>query len=189
MKKILLFIIAAFLMPDAFSQYFNTSQVGMLMGSRTNLYSYGNTETRTEFFPSFFMTNGIIFNEYMAAGIGVGIEYLDRNLIPAFFDIRRSLRDNDVSPFFGLKMGYSFSTFKKERNGNHYFKKNGGFMLHPEMGVKIPLSERADLQFSVAYRFQELKTTNAHEIGNHTDKDVNKTNLNRLYFGMAIMFR
>ena len=34
MKKILFIILSAFLMPNAFSQYFNTTQIGMLMGNR-----------------------------------------------------------------------------------------------------------------------------------------------------------
>jgi len=65
---------------------------------------------------------------------------------------------------------------------------HGGFMFHPEMGVKVPLSEKADLLFTVAYRYQRMQTVGTQHYGmsyewRHTEK------MNRLSFGLAIMFR
>jgi len=186
-------------MPDVFAQYFNTTQISMLMGNRQVSESY-NYDARTEFFPSVTMTNGHIFNEYVAIGIGVGFEIFDRNLFPVFIDIRRTFWDKDISPFFAFKMGRSFSDFKKKHYENllltHppyyindvYYKRDGGLMVHPEMGVKITINENVDLQFTVAYRYQKTKSTASQNFG-IKNKWEHTESMNRMSFGMAIMFR
>jgi len=203
MKKFLFFIIlSAFLISESFSQYFNTTQIGIMMGIRPvnernpNPYNY---DARTEFFPSVTMTNGKRFDEHWAAGIGVGYERFDRDLFPLFVDVRYTLWDNKVSPFFTFKTGYSSGNFKKKHYDNltlyhephsisdAYYKKDGGLMLHPEMGVRIPLSENADLMFTVAYRYQKIKSTVTQNLG--SNKWEHKESLNRLSFGIGVTFR
>ena len=212
MKKILFIILSVFIMPYTFSQeeintrfkdrkqegYFNTTQIGMLIGNRpinNNNPNYYNA--RTEVFSSVTMTHGR-FDEYWATGIGTGFEVFDRNLFPLFADFRYTLRDNDISPFFALKIGYAFGGEKKHYNNlttnhepyylsNAYYKKGGGFMLNPEMGVKFPLSEKADLLFTVAYRYQKTKSTASEKYGHREWEYIES--LNRLSFGAAIMFR
>jgi hypothetical protein len=153
--------------------------------------------------PSVTMTNGYKFNEYWAAGIGIGFEIFDRNYFPVFADIRYTLWDDKVSPFFAVKTGYSIGNLKKKRYDDWLYldfepysvynadlRNYGGFMLNPEMGVKIPLSENADLLFTVAYRYQKTKSkvTQSYDYGQY-DAWEHKENLNRLSFGVAIMFR
>ena len=209
--------------------YFNTTQISLLMGNRqitergsyyypgyysysslaVPYYYYYNTRTELQVSPSVTMTNGYMFNEYWTAGIGVGFEIFDRNLFPVFADIRYTLWDNKVSPFFALKTGYAFSSFKKKHYDSRHLdfepfyvynadiRNYGGFTLHPEMGVKVPLSENADLMFTVAYRYQKTKTTVKQKYENNPlssmslqyDEWEHKSSLNRLSFGVAIMFR
>jgi len=201
MKKFFLFIFLSAFLSDAFSQYFNTTQISMLMGNRpiNNNYSSSN-EARTEFFPSVTITNGKILDEYWAVGVGVGFEIFDRNLFPIFIDIRRTFWDKDISPFFAFKMGRSFSNLKKKHYDflslphapgyidNAFYKKDGGLMVHPEMGVKITLSENADLSFTVAYRYQKTKSTVSQNFGAQNKWEYKET-MNRLSFGMAFTFR
>jgi hypothetical protein len=200
--------------------YYNTTQIGMLMGNRqisgripyyypsylsyVPPYYFNNyTRTELQFSPSVTMTNGYMFNEHWAAGIGVGFEIFDRNLFPVFADIRYTLWDAKISPFFAVKTGYAIGNLKKKHYENQlyfdfepYYAYNadlrnyGGFMLHPEMGVKVPLGENADLMFTVAYRYQKTKTkvTQKYDYA-HFDEWKNKASLNRLSFGVAIMFR
>ena len=205
--------------------YYNTTQIGLLMGNRqvtrqayyypwyypgVDYYSnympqyrnYSDTNTELQISPSVTMTNGYMFNEHWAAGIGVGFEIFDRNLFPAFADIRYVLWDNKISPYFAVKAGYAFGDFKEKHYDNltlNYepynaynadFRCYGGLMLNPEMGVKIPLSGNADLLFTVAYRQQKIKSTVKQDYGNgQFDKWEHKESLNRLSFGVAIMFR
>ena len=224
MKKFLFIILSTFLTPVAFSQngdrmntgtgvtrfenrkqegYYNITQVALLMGNRPiseQNPNYYNDHSELQISPSVTMINGIMFNEQWAAGIGVGYEIFDRNLFPVFIDIRRTLWDSKVSPYFAVKMGYAFCGFKKTHYdnlsldhepyyiNNAYYKKNCGLMVHPEIGAKIPLSENADLLFTVAYRHQKIKSTVKQELSIHRTWEY-KANMNRLSFGVAVMFR
>jgi len=202
--------------------YFNTTQIGMLMGNRqiterVSFYSgwsyFSIEETRTEMqiSPSLTMTNGYMFNEHLAAGVGVGYEIFEWNFFPVFADIRYTLRESKISPFITVKAGYSFGDFKEKHYDNLYlhhepyyvndvdFRNYGGLMLQPEMGVKVAISENADLLFSIAYRYQKAKTTITSSIssfdpygvstGQHWETWDHKTILNRLSLGIAIMFK
>ena len=205
--------------------YFNSTQIGMLMGNRQvteriPYYYYGglsssvyypqylhNTREKLQIAPSFTMTNGYMFNEHWATGVGVGFEIFDHNLFPVFADIRYTLWDNKISPFFALKTGYSFSSFKKKHYDDTIYldyepysvhnadiRNYGGFMLNPEMGIKVPLGENADLMFTVAYRYQKTKTEITQKIDPSTSSTYfneweHKESLNRMSFGVAIMFR
>ena len=219
MKKFLFVLLSVLLMPNVFPQSmennirfenrkkdgcFNLTQVSLLMGNRklseqNNSY-YNNNRNTMLVSPSVTMTCGRMFNEKWAAGIGMGLEIFSHTLLPVFLDIRHTLRDNDVSPFFALKMGYAIGNFEEKHYDDLYldyqpfyvnnanFRNHGGFMLHPEMGVKFPLSEKADLLFSVAYRYQRMRTTVSQSFGQNV-KWEHKADIKRLSFSAAIMFR
>lgn len=220
MKKIILSIyVATFLMSAAFSQsteelnirfdnrkkegYFNITQISMLMGNRhvserNSTYEDGISRLQTA--PSVTMTHGGIIDKNWAAGIGAGVEIFDQNLFPIFADIRFTVRDHNISPFFAFKIGYAFSDLKRKHYDyisvdfvpfniwDAWLKRYGGFMLHPEMGVKVPLNEKTDLLFTVAYRHQKTKTEVSQDFGQRP-KWKREASMNRLAFGVAIMFR
>ena len=236
MKKILFVLLFALPMFEAFSQtdemikkkkgYFNATQIGLLMGNHliyerppyhftypyypTYPYIPINSPTITEMqtTPFIAMTNGYMFNEHIAAGIGVGMDIFDFNLFPVFADIRLTLWDHKISPFLGFKTGYSFASAKKKNHEGAlfvdylqgqvieaYIRNYGGFMLHPEIGVKVPLSEKSDMMFTVAYRYQKTKTVASQtwETTQTWETDYvereHKSILNRIAIGFAIMFR
>ena len=183
--------------------YYNITQMGMLMGNRKiteQTFYVSNTRTQLQFSPSVTMTNGVLINNW-AIGIGVGFEIYDHNLFPLFADVRYHFNDSRASPFFALKAGHSFGNFRKKHYDNMSldyepyfisdvdFKNYGGLMLQPEMGVKIPLSEKVDILFTVAYRRQKMKTkvTPNSNWYNHVWKHEEAKN--RLSFNMAFMFR
>ena len=160
------------------------------------------TQNKLVVSPSFTITNGYIFNKHWAAGVGVGFEIFDYNLFPLFAELRYTLWDHKISPFFVVKGGYSFGSFKAKLYDDLYlnwtpyyindakFRHYGGFMVHPEMGVKVPLSENSDLLFTVAYRYQKTKSVARKEYDNgQFDEWDHNEDINRLSFGLAIMFR
>jgi hypothetical protein len=68
--------------------------------------------------------------------------------------------------------------------------------------VKVPLSGNADLLFTVAYRYQKIKSVvrqpmvyydtmiyDTYSSNGQFNEWTHKENLNRLSFGIAIMFR
>ena len=152
--------------------------------------------------PSFTITNGYMFNEHWAAGAGVGFEIFDYNLFPLFAELRYTVWDRKISPFVVIKGGYSFNGFKAKHydelslNWSPYYlndsrlRNYGGFMLHPEVGVKVPLNENCDLLFTAAYRYQKTRSVAKKEYTNgQFDEWEHKEELNRLSFGIAIIFR
>ncbi|MBN2773249.1 MAG: hypothetical protein JXR31_03300 [Prolixibacteraceae bacterium] len=166
------------------------------------VYSYPYTQTKLTLAPSVAISNGYMFNENWAIGAGVGFEIFDHNLFPFFAELRYTLWDSKISPFITMKSGYSFGNFK----ANHYdeiyinwepysisdasLRNYGGFMFHPELGVKVPLNENSDLLVTAAYRHQKTKSVVRKDYeSNQFDEWEHKENLNRLSFGVAIMFR
>ena len=214
MKKVFLAFFSAFLLLNAFPQssenrfenrkntgYYNITQISMLMGNRKTADQYYNyIRNNMQVSPSVTMVNGSMFSEGWGIGIGVGFEIFEHNIFPVFADIRYTVWDNNISPFFVLKMGYAFSDFKKKHYdnlslnhvpywiNNAYYMKDGGFMLNPEMGVKVPLSKKADLLLTLAYRHQKTKSTVSQDFGQRYKWEHN-VDLNRLSLGVAIMFR
>lgn len=181
------------------TQYYNSSST-IVAPNPVNYRPY--TRTALAVAPSFTISNGYMFNEHWAAGAGVGFEIFDYNLFPLFAELRYTLWDHKISPFVVLKGGYSFASFKAKhydelyRNWSPYYiadtelRHYGGLMVHPEIGVKVPLSENSDLLFTVAYRYQKTKSVARKDYDKgQFDEWEHTEDINRLAFGLAIMFR
>ncbi len=192
--------------------YYGIMQVSMLLGNIPTFmsvpnyqfggYSYRYTGTKMSLAPSFTMTSGYMFNNHWTAGAGVGFEIVDHNLFPLFAEVRYTLWDSKISPFFTIKSGYSFGNFKAKNHDElylnwspYYFndvslRHYGGVLFNPEIGVKVPLSENSDLMFTAAYRHQKTKSVVRKDYDlNQFDEWEHKENINRISFGIAIMFR
>jgi len=165
-------------------------------------YDYPRTRNTLAVAPSFTITNGYMFNEHWATGVGVGFEVFNHNLYPLFAELRYTLWDHKVSPFVVIKAGHSFGNFKAKHydelylNWTPYYltdcdlRNYGGLMFHPEIGVKVPLNENSDLLITAAYRHQKTKSIARKDYDNDQfDEWEHKEDLNRLSIGIAIMFR
>ena len=165
-------------------------------------YSYPYTDTRLTLAPSVTITNGYLFNEHWAAGAGLGFEIFDHNLFPLFAELRYTLWDTKISPFVSMKAGYAFGNFKAKHYDDLYLswspyhvndatlRHYGGMILHPEIGVKVPLNENSDLLVTAAYRNQKTKSVARKDYeSNQFDEWEHKATLNRISFGVAILFR
>lgn len=166
------------------------------------VYSYPYARTRMTVAPSFTLTNGYLFNEHWAAGAGVGFEIFDHNLFPLFAELRYTFWDTRISPVVTMKGGYAFGNFKTKHYDDLYLnwspyhvndaslRNYGGMMLHPEIGVKVPLNENSDLLFTAAYRHQKTKSVVRRDYeSNQFDEWEHEEDLTRISFGVAIMFR
>ena len=178
-------------------------QGSLLFGNHqlTDRIAY-NTRTTLSVAPSFTISHGYMFNAHWAAGAGIGFEIFDYNLFPLFAELRYTLWDNKISPFVLVKSGYSFGNFKARLYDDLYMnwapyqlndveiRHYGGLMFHPEIGVKVPLNENSDLLFTAAYRHQKTKSIARKDYDNDQfDEWEHNEDINRLSFGVAIMFR
>jgi hypothetical protein len=178
--------------------YPNSSQI--IIPSPSDFQPY--THTAMAVAPSFTITNGYMFNKHWLAGAGVGFEIFDHNYFPLFAELRYTWWDGKISPFVAAKAGYSFCSFKTKhydflsQNWWPYYltdaslRNYGGVMFHPEIGVRVPLSGNCDLLFTVAYRYQKTKSVARVDYSNDQfDEWEHRDEINRLSFGIAIMFR
>jgi hypothetical protein len=180
--------------------FYNIMHFSLLLG--TSQFTDGPAYYRNAVSPSFTITNGYLLNAHWAAGAGVGFEIFNYNLFPLFAELRYTLWDNKISPFVVLKGGYSFADF----NAKHYdeiyltwppynvsdisLRNYGGFLFNPEVGVKVPLNENSDLLFTAGYLYQKTKSVARKEYTNGQFEEwEHKEDINRLSFGIAIIFR
>jgi hypothetical protein len=93
-------------------------------------------------------TYGYQFNPYLFLGVGTGVHYyFDSNKValPIYADFRTNFMNNAITPFVGLKVGYSPFDFE-------------GFYLNPNAGVRFALDNKAlkALNFSMGYSMQKV---------------------------------
>lgn len=182
--------------------YYPTYHPHSSMYTYPYIYYFPYSRTTLASAPSFTITNGYRLNKHLAVGAGVGFEIFNYNLFPFFAELRYTFWDHKISPFVVLKGGYSFADFRAKHydelylNWSPYYindtklQNYGGFMFHPEVGVKVPLNENIDLLFTAAYRYQKTKSVarKEYKYGQFDEWEHNEE-INRLSFGIAIMFR
>jgi hypothetical protein len=181
--------------------YYFAMHASFLFGNTSETESYFPFRSVMRVTPSFTITNGYMFNKHWAAGAGVGYEIFTHNFFPLFAELRYTWWDNKISPFGVIKGGYSICSFRARHYDELYLSQNysyindadlrhyGGVMVHPEMGVKVALSENSDILFTVAYRYQKSKSVARVAYGSQFDEWELNEKYNRLSFGIAITFR
>lgn len=99
--------------------------------------------------------------ERWSVGIGTGLSFYEKMLIPAYGDIKFQLKKKrKFTPYAECAIGYSFAP------NSHA---NGGFLLNPSIGIQYPLKNKMKLQLAVGYEFQELE-----RLKKHTDSHFEK---------------
>lgn len=125
------------------------------------------------------MINGYRFNNYLFAGVGVGIGYsnalngvnikygtteyrTDAYLIPVFANIKANLTTGKVSPFFRLNIGYTFDE-------NQYLKDAPGFMIEPAFGIDFNLDSKKAIYVLAGFNLQHSEYSFTRNVGTTTD--------------------
>ncbi|MDR1200746.1 MAG: hypothetical protein LBL58_03815 [Tannerellaceae bacterium] len=89
-----------------------------------------------------------------AAGIGTGLSFYEKMLIPMYGDIRFQMgRERKLTPYAELGVGYSFAIVSNT---------NGGFFMNPSIGIQYPLKNKMKLQLAIGYELQELERLKKH---------------------------
>lgn len=84
-----------------------------------------------------------------AAGVGTGLSFYEKTLIPVYADVRLLVtRSRRFTPFLQCGAGYSFAP---QSNAN------GGIMLAPAVGVQYALRGTMRLLLSAGYELQKLE--------------------------------
>ena len=98
-----------------------------------------------------YFVNGHRFTPQVSVGLGLGFTpYSDPlSLIPFFFDLTYRFKDDGISPVLFLRTGYNFSI----KNDESFMMDNhsGGLLLHPGVGLELPLSDQLQLYLNVGF--------------------------------------
>ena len=191
MKKIILVSLSLLAVVSLWGQkspsgYYNLTQLSFLIGEMNN---NSPSPMQSNMIPSVVMINGHRVDEHFSMGIGVGMTPLAYTIIPVFADFRITFFKDNLSPILAFKCGYSFSGSKKDIWGYNspQNRNTGGFMLHPEIGVKVAITERAEFLLTIGYWYQHLKSE-MKQSGYYNNRTIT-TDLNRLSFSIGFLFK
>ena len=97
-------------------------------------------------------THGYQFNPYIFVGGGAGIHYYNdakETLMPVFGEFRANFSDGPITPYVGVKLGYSAYLGSDEHI-------EGGAFFSPSVGVRFGVGGDMFLNFGFGYSLQQL---------------------------------
>lgn len=159
---------------------FNVTTIGVLSGSSQNQQSAPFS------FQSLMLYQ---FDEHIAAGLGLGVDFLEETYLPLVVDFRYYLRGTRFSPFVFAQTGYSIPTDKsasQEIVNDHYdiwpgpypqpedVEPKGGFQINPGFGIRHMFHKDFGLEISFSYRYQRLN----YQYSSSTRLEMDYTRLN-----------
>jgi hypothetical protein len=130
---------------------------------------------------------GFQFNRML--GIGGGLSFDGYNLedgesmVTLFAHYRGYLTRSIVAPYLGLNAGYG-QPFRNDRQG--ITSARGGWMIHPELGLRLGANDRTNFTVSVGYRFQQAEYTQVFAFNG--DIQYRDITYKRLMFSMGLLF-
>jgi len=127
------------------NRYVNTTTMGVLAGSSTNLH---------EAPLSFISEHHLRLGRIMSAGLMTGIEQLNENTMPVALSCRIFVPSGGFRVFAGAYSGYSVALEKPQFEGIK--KSRGGFLAGTETGAMIRINDCASLIIGLGYRYSEL---------------------------------
>lgn len=182
-KAILLSVFALFSIATSHAQEKQTKYQGEVQAGYAFGVKSGDLEAKIDRI-GVSMINGLRFNRYLSAGVGIGIDYYFKNgfsfiSLPVFANVKGYLPVSDkTSLFASLDCGYSAS-LKDESEGSEYIKMKG-FLITPAIGVNINVADGKAVNLSLCYNSQKYELGVAN-YGSVTDK----TNAIGLKIGFA----
>lgn len=106
------------------------------------------------------MINGARFNQYLSAGLGVGLDYYHGNgesyfSLPIYVNVKGYLPLSDkISLFASLDCGYSVSLSGEEQGGWKADVK--GFLITPAVGASFKIADSKAINLSLGYMSQKI---------------------------------
>jgi hypothetical protein len=99
---------------------------------------------------------GYQFNRLVGAGLGASFDAYDledgESILSIFGHYRGYLSRSIVAPYLGLNAGYGFALTNKNQGVT---TAEGGWMIHPEVGLRLGATEKSNFTISLGYRLQD----------------------------------
>lgn len=158
--------------------YVNITDFGLLIGT-------GN-DTHNAIF-SVSSVNGYTFSSRFITGVGIGLELYETLMMPLYADTRVILLKSRLTPYAGLKAGYSFSLQDPAPGWGETYDTQGGFTCGVGAGIFIWTNERSSFELNLSYRFQAIHTETTYEWSETTSYYT--TQYNRLELRLGFLFQ
>ncbi|MEN8118775.1 MAG: hypothetical protein ABFS35_00410 [Bacteroidota bacterium] len=149
----------------------------------------GNSELADAQTFTFQSTLGYNYNQYIGAGVGVGIEKLRTELVPVFISLKSNMLNKANSPVLNLTFGYSFPLSKEKKDENQEFSYEGGINFGFDIGICSYKTQKRALLITAGYRYQIVKesfSSTSWYYPNSTEKNTYK--FNKIAIKIGFMF-
>ena len=111
---------------------------------------------------SLHVSGGYIFNHWLQAGLGTGMDQFDRTLVvPVFAELRGTTTDKEFSPYYALKTGWGMAGYNDDFR---YQKATGGFMAQGQVGMAFRMKS-LKIMLGGGYHWQKVKLEGSSEGG------------------------
>ncbi len=131
--------------------------------------------------------SGYQFNRWVGTGLGVSYDGYDLEegeaMLTLFGHYRAYLTKKIVSPFVSMNVGYGFALTNSNQG---IVEAEGGLMLHPELGLRLGASAKANFTMTVGYRIQDAFYT--QEFPFNGDIEYRDLQYRRFYFSLGLLF-
>lgn len=95
------------------------------------------------------------FGERFSAGVGTGLSFYEKPVIPLFAEARFDLlKPRKLTPYIAAGIGYGFVPSDEA---------NGGLYLHPAIGVRYTFRKNLQFLLSAGYEMQKLERRKEYE--------------------------
>nr|WP_321377718.1 hypothetical protein [uncultured Bacteroides sp.] len=160
---------ASIFVPSA-KKFFNLTEIGLLIGNSDN-----KKDAPLVFRTSFDYN----INKNFAAGLGLGIDFLNETYMPVTANVIYKFRNEKYSPYIMLQGGYEIPIDDSQLAYNdivpssvisyntYYWSANkkldpkGGFLFSPSMGLLVQLNSQFGLNMSVGYQYHRQHYTSS----------------------------
>ncbi|RME98363.1 MAG: hypothetical protein D6772_09110 [Bacteroidetes bacterium] len=99
---------------------------------------------------------GYQFNRWVGAGLGLAYDSYSLEggeaMLSVFAHYRAYLTKHIRAPYFGLSVGCGFPWLEQDKG---FLESEGGFMLHPKLGIRLGASDQANFTMDLGYRWQD----------------------------------
>lgn len=135
--------------------YLNITEFGLLRGKKVTA-EQGTDIKANEYF-TFQTYNGYQFNRWLGAGLTVGVDPVPgMTLMPVAVGLRGDLTNTRVRLYYSLDTGYALDWLSNPDQAHNI---DGGFMINPALGVKIPLSPFSAFVINIGFKSQRASST------------------------------
>lgn len=149
--------------------------------------TYYNVQNRVNV--SIMTFNGIYLNPKTAVGVTTGIDWYNTTvLMPIMAGVRRQIaqkKEGGSAIFVNLDGGYA-TNWLNEDSG--ITKTDGGFVLNPSIGYRLPMRSGSAWLVNFGYRMQKYKLTEDRSQEEWSFKSVETRNLNRMSLRVGLEF-